>query len=270
MPVSLFSQAESRIKCALTEQHWGENSSVHGWECSIFLNICQQIPLKEQMQQYINVMNKLPGYPHPHLCAAELHCCQKPIKNTLLSLTTAPDDTDEHRLLFISVELSAVEFSLEIYNDPHLKTQIWSRMPSSAACCCRLHSPGGGKKQQALEEHGHFLPTAEAPASDSFIIINNGIHQSSETHRERFVPAITRIESNFGFKSSREMRLKKTYDAAGAAGRQSGPEKHGVASQQTLLSGCSFISMVTFIANLKKYDRARCPDGHRSIKPGWV
>lgn len=58
------------------------------------------------MQQYINVMNKLPGYPHPHFCAAELHCCPKPIKKTLLSLTAAPDDTDEHRLLFIPMKLS--------------------------------------------------------------------------------------------------------------------------------------------------------------------
>lgn len=58
------------------------------------------------------------------------------------------------------------------------------------------------------------------------------------------------------------MRLKKTYDAGGAASRQSGSEKHGVTSQETLLSGCIFICNATFIANLKKYDRAQCRDGH--------
>lgn len=106
MPVSLYSHPGSRINCVLTKQHWRQNSSIPGSECSIFLNICQRIPLNQQMQQYINVMNKLPGYPHPHLCAVELHCRPKAIKNTLLSLTTAPDDTDEHRLLFISVKLA--------------------------------------------------------------------------------------------------------------------------------------------------------------------
>lgn len=140
MPASLYSHPGSKINCVLTEQHWGENSSIHGWECLIFLNICQQIPLKEQMQQYINVMNKLPGYSHPHFCAAELHCCPKPIKNTLLSLTTAPDDTDEHRLLFISVKLSILLWN-SLWKSAMI--QIWKRryykkflhlLPVAAVC----------------------------------------------------------------------------------------------------------------------------------------
>lgn len=85
-------------------------------------------------------------------------------------------------------------------------------MPSSPACCCRLRELAC-KKHPPAEERGHFQPSAEASASDSLIIINDGIHQSLETQRGRFSPAITRIESNFGFKSSREIRLKKTYDA---------------------------------------------------------
>lgn len=66
-------------------------------------------------------------------------------------------------------------------------------------------------------QRSHFPPAAE-----TLIVINGGIHQGMETRRKRFILAITRTESNFGFESSREMRLKKTHGARRAAGRQSG------------------------------------------------
>lgn len=67
------------------------------------------------------------------------------------------------------------------------------------------------------QQRSHFPPAAE-----TLIVINGGIHQGMETRRKRFILAITRTESNFGFKGSREMRLKKTHDTRRAAGRQSG------------------------------------------------
>lgn len=121
---------------------------------------------------------------------------------------------------------------------------------------------------------GHGGVAAIFPlAGETLIVINGGIHQSSETRRKRFMPAITRTESNFGFKSSREMRLKKTHDSGRAAGRQSGSEKHGVTSPETRLARCIFICNATFIADRKKHDCAQCPDAHKrpgvkSIKPG--
>lgn len=123
------------------------------------------------------------------------------------------------------------------------------------SCCCWRPATVAWRPVQG----GHFLPTAETWASDGFIIINDGVRQSSET---RVIPAITRTESNFGFRSSREMRLKKRHDAQRAASRQSGSGKHGVTSRGTLLSRCISIRNATFIANLKKNDCAQCRDGH--------
>lgn len=269
--VSLYSYPGCRINCVLTELHWGENSSIHGWEGSIFLNICQQIPLKEQMQEYIPVVTELLGQPHPHSCAAELHCCPKPIKTTLLSLTTAPDDTDAHRLLFISVKLSIL-----LWNSGNLQ-----RCPSEQAdmvqnaflSCLLLPFAFAQKKHQPPEECGHFLPTAETSSSDSLIIIRDGIRQRLESHRVRFIPAITRIESNFGFRSSGEMRLEQTEDA-GEQHAASLLHRNMAGHQETFLSGAfsvvrpllSPIERNMTAHNVVMDTRSRS----KSIKPSWV
>lgn len=209
------------------------------------------------MQQYINVMNKLPGYPHPCTSVQRSFIVVQNLLKThywvslLLRMTQMSKDCClfQWNRPFCSHILSG-----NLQRSPSERTDIIKNSFMSCLLLPAAEAPASAPWRPV--QRSHFPPAAE-----TLIVINGGIHQDMETRRKRFILAITRTESNFGFKSSREMRLKKTHDARRAAGRQSAWEKHGVTSPETLLARCIFICNATFIANREKYDCAQCPDG---------
>lgn len=272
--ISLYSRPGSRINCVLTELHWGENSSIHGWEGSIFFKYLSTNPIKRANARVSSCCDRAAGSATPLV----LYCVAPFGVQNLLK----PHYWVSQLLRMTQMRTDCCLFQwncpfccgiLEICSDAHLNRQIWYRTLSSPACCCRLHLTARKKKHRPPEECGHFLPTAETSASDSLIIIRDGIRQRLESHCVRFIPAITRIESNFGFRSSGKMRLGQTQDA-GEQPAASLLHRNMAGHQETFLSEAFSVVMPLLSPierkmtthNVVMDTRSRS----KSIKPSWV